>query len=174
MQAPDSQQLPETPVPHARPASGRFIPLIVFLLLAALLWGAMKFGSDPNELPSVLIGKPVPAFALPDLDNSKLMVTEKDLPKQVFLINVWGTWCPSCKFEHPYLLKLASEGIPIIGINYRDDTQAARTLLERMGNPYLRNIVDEEGTLIMALGVYGAPETLSFRRMATSCIAWLV
>lgn len=134
-----------------------FIPLAVFVVMAVLLLVGLKL--DPNELPSVLIGKPVPEFSLPSLDDPGQNITPEDLKGKAYLLNVWATWCPSCKYEHPYLLKLAEMGVPIYGINYKDDTDKARQLLEQTGNPYLRNIVDEEGILIMALGVYGAPET---------------
>lgn len=134
-----------------------FIPLVVFLVLGTLLFAGLSL--DPNELPSVLIDKPVPEFALPELNDSDATVTPETMKGQPYLLNVWATWCVSCKHEHPYLLKLAEAGIPIYGVNYKDDTDAARQLLERTGNPYIANAVDEEGTLIMALGVYGAPET---------------
>jgi cytochrome c biogenesis protein CcmG, thiol:disulfide interchange protein DsbE len=134
-----------------------FIPLIVFVIMAVLFYVGLKL--DPNELPSVLIGKPVPEFALPDLDNPEKNITPATMKGKPYLLNVWATWCPSCKYEHPYLIKLAEMGVPVYGINYKDDAEKAKQLLKDMGNPYKANIVDEEGTLIMALGVYGAPET---------------
>lgn len=134
-----------------------FIPLGIFVVLSGLLYVGLSL--DPNELPSALIGKPVPEFSLPSLENPERKITQKDLKGKKFLLNVWATWCPSCKHEHPYLLKLAESGIPIYGINYKDDTEMAIEVLKKTGNPYLDNIVDEEGTLVMALGVYGAPET---------------
>ncbi len=76
-----------------------------------------------------------------------------------YLLNVWATWCPACKYEHPYLMKLAEMGVPIYGVNYKDDTEKAIRLLQQTGNPYLANAVDQDGVLVMALGVYGAPET---------------
>lgn len=134
-----------------------FIPLAAFLVMGVLLMVGLRL--DPNELPSVLIGRPVPEFALPSLQDPEQTITPETMKGKPYLLNVWATWCPSCKYEHPYLLKLAKMGIPIYGINYKDDTQAARKLLQETGDPYLANAVDEEGTLIMALGVYGAPET---------------
>lgn len=134
-----------------------FIPLGIFIILGALFFVGLKL--DPNELPSVLIGKPVPEFSLPSLDDPEKMITPETMKGKPYLLNVWATWCPSCKHEHPYLLKLAEAGVPIYGVNYKDDTEEARRLLKRMRNPYIENAVDEEGTLIMALGVYGAPET---------------
>ncbi|MBC6906758.1 DsbE family thiol:disulfide interchange protein [Saccharophagus sp. K07] len=134
-----------------------FIPFAVFAVMAGLLYIGLSL--DPNELPSVLIDKPVPEFALPDLDNPEKVITPATMKGKPYLLNVWATWCPSCKYEHPYLLKLAEMGIPIYGVNYKDESEKARKLLRDTGNPYQANIVDEEGTLIMALGVYGAPET---------------
>lgn len=134
-----------------------FIPLAVFVVLSALLYVGLSL--DPNELPSVLVGKPVPEFELPDLEDESKTITAEDLKGKPYLLNVWATWCPSCKYEHPYLMKLAQAGIPIYGINYKDETDKARQLLERTGNPYAANVVDAEGSLVMALGVYGAPET---------------
>lgn len=134
-----------------------FIPFTVFLILSGLLY--MGLSLDPNELPSVLIGKPVPEFSLPDLHNPDNNITPATMKGKPYLLNVWATWCPSCKYEHPYLIKLAEMGVPIYGVNYKDDTDKARKLLQEAGDPYMANIVDEEGSLIMALGVYGAPET---------------
>lgn len=134
-----------------------FIPFVAFVILSILLYQGLK--KDPNELPSVLIGKPVPEFSLPSLYDSERMVTNESLKGKPYLLNVWATWCPSCKVEHPYLLKLASKGIPIVGINYKDEDEAARQLLVSMEDPYTENIVDSEGRLGLDLGVYGAPET---------------
>lgn len=134
-----------------------FIPFAVFALMSGLLYVGLSL--EPNELPSVLIGKPMPEFALPDLDNPGQTITPATMKGQAYLLNVWATWCPSCKYEHPYLLKLAQMGVPIYGVNYKDESDKARQLLQETGNPYKANIVDEEGVLVMALGVYGAPET---------------
>jgi len=134
-----------------------FVPFVVFVILAAMLYRGL--GKDPNDLPSVLIGRTVPAFELPDLDKPSEILTVDSMKGKAYLLNVWATWCPSCKHEHPYLIKLAESGIPIYGINYKDDGEAARELLQRTGNPYVKNIFDEEGSLVMSLGVYGAPET---------------
>lgn len=134
-----------------------FIPFAVFVVMSALLYAGLSL--DPNELPSVLVGKPVPEFELPDLSDESKTITAESMKGKPYLLNVWATWCPSCKYEHPYLMKLAEAGIPIYGINYKDETDKARELLERTGDPYVANIVDTEGSLVMALGVYGAPET---------------
>lgn len=134
-----------------------FIPFVVFAVLSVLLYQGLK--KDPNDLPSALIGKPVPSFSLPSLEDPEKALTEKDFQGSPYLLNVWATWCPSCKVEHPYLLKLAQMGIPIVGLNYRDDSADAIALLKSLKDPYIANIADEEGRLGLDLGVYGAPET---------------
>jgi cytochrome c biogenesis protein CcmG, thiol:disulfide interchange protein DsbE len=134
-----------------------FIPLAVFISISVLFWVGLKL--DPSRLPSVVLDKPVPEFKLPSLADESIMLTQADMPGKPYLLNVWATWCPTCKYEIPYLLKLAESGIPIYGIDYRDDSEEAKQMLAQLGNPYIANIVDKEGTLIMSLGVYGAPET---------------
>lgn len=134
-----------------------FIPLGVFFILSILL--LVGLGMDPDELPSVLIDKPVPEFSLPSLDDPQKMITQETMKGEPYLINVWATWCPTCKIEHPFLLKLAQAGIPILGVDYKDDDAAARKLLEKTGNPFKEVVYDDEGRLVMSLGVYGAPET---------------
>ncbi|WP_054113597.1 DsbE family thiol:disulfide interchange protein [Marinagarivorans algicola] len=134
-----------------------FMPLIAFVVLAALLFNGLK--NDPNELKSVLLGKPVPAFALPSLNDESRIITQDTFKGKPYLLNVWATWCPSCKVEHPYLLELANMGITIVGLNYKDESDEARSLLKAMEDPYVDNIVDADGRLGLDLGVYGAPET---------------
>lgn len=134
-----------------------FIPLFVFLVLSIFLYNGLK--KDPNDLPSALLNKPVPEFSLPSLNDSNKMITQDTLKGKPYLLNVWATWCPSCKVEHPYLVKLANKGIPIVGLNYKDEETAARQLLKEMEDPYIENIVDKDGRLGLDLGVYGAPET---------------
>lgn len=133
-----------------------FLPLAGFVLLAIVLGSGL--GRDPQELPSALVGKPVPAFSLPSLLTDEVF-TEQTLSGRWQLLNVWATWCPTCHVEHPYLLTLASQGVPITGINYKDELPAARDYLANMGNPFTHVIVDEDGQLGLDLGVYGAPET---------------
>lgn len=130
------------------------LPLLAFLALAVLF--LTRIGENSDALPTALAGKPLPAFSLPSLDGGT--VTQTDL-KGPLLLNVWGTWCPSCYDEHPYLLELARQGVVIVGLNYKDEVPAARDFLARLGSPYRQVIVDAEGTLGLDLGVYGAPET---------------
>ncbi|MDZ5601617.1 DsbE family thiol:disulfide interchange protein [Pseudomonas sp. RP23018S] len=132
------------------------IPLAAFLLLAVFLYKGLFL--KPDELPSAMIGKPFPAFSLRAVQGSQTL-TERDLHGRAALVNVWGTWCPSCKVEHPYLNQLAEQGVVIHGINYKDDNAAALKWLADFHNPYQLDISDEQGTLGLDLGVYGAPET---------------
>jgi len=133
-----------------------FLPLVFFLSLGLLLWGGI--GEDPSELPSVLVGKPLPDFALLRF-SSDAILTAQDMPHEAYLLNVWASWCVSCRMEHPFLQQLAAEGIPVIGLNYKDDASEARQMLNDLGNPYRFSISDPEGTLGLDLGVSGAPET---------------
>ncbi len=134
-----------------------FVPLVLFALLGVFLMRGLSL--DPTELPSALIDRPLPQFALDVLGTSDTVQT-KDVIGRVSLFNVWATWCFSCRVEHPYLEKLArEERVPIYGINYKDDDAAAGQWLREMGDPYVLSIADREGSLGVDLGVYGAPET---------------
>ncbi len=135
-----------------------FIPLVVFIAMGGLFWKGLQL--DPTELPSALLNKPVPAFSLPSLQDENKLLTEKDLKGKPALLNVWATWCPTCKQEHAQLNRIArEEGVTIYGINYKDERSAAREWLRRYMDPYVVNVFDEKGTLGLDLGVYGAPET---------------
>lgn len=133
------------------------LPLALFIALALLLWN--RNGTDPSMLPSARLQQPVPAFALPSLTDPAVTLTADQLKGQVLLLNVWATWCVSCLVEHPVLMRLASEGVPIVGVNYKDQRPAALRWLENNGNPYSLIIEDARGDLAIDLGVYGAPET---------------
>ncbi len=133
-----------------------FIPFIIFTLLGFMLWRGLYL--DPKDVPSALVDKPFPAFSLPTLLSGD-MKNESTLKGDVHLVNVWGTWCISCKVEHPFLVKLAEQGVRIIGVNYKDENDAARKWLNDLGNPYVYSVDDEDGVLSMDLGVTGAPET---------------
>jgi cytochrome c biogenesis protein CcmG/thiol:disulfide interchange protein DsbE len=134
-----------------------FLPLIIFAALAVLFWRGLSL--DPQAMPSALLNKPVPEFSLSEVLDSERMLARTDLPKQPLLLNVWATWCIACRVEHPYLNKLAQEGVPIVGVNLRDDSAQAQKWLEKFHNPYLFSIADKEGRLALDLGVFGAPET---------------
>jgi cytochrome c biogenesis protein CcmG/thiol:disulfide interchange protein DsbE len=133
-----------------------FLPLALFALLAGFLFRGLYL--DPKELPSALVDKPFPEFALPALEQD-VQLTAASVTGEPALFNVWATWCISCRVEHPYLQQLADAGVKIVGVNYKDDSAAARDWLRDLGNPYTLNIVDAEGSLGLDLGVYGAPET---------------
>lgn len=143
--------------------AGLVVPLVVFALLCMLLYFGFSL-EDPHRLPSALVGQPFPSFELPVLDDrgqeTAPTVDQFILDGRVSLVNVWATWCPTCKAEHEELMRIHRDtGLPIIGINYKDDAAAAKAWLARYGNPYELNIIDADGRLGIDLGVYGAPET---------------
>lgn len=137
----------------------RFLmPLGIFLLLALLLGIGLTL--NPRDVPSVLINEPAPTFNLPDLFDSEKTVSSDALKGKVWLMNVWGTWCPECWREHEFLNNVAkNEGTTIIGINWRDDRAEAQAFLAKKGNPFAAVGFDPESEAIMDWGVYGAPET---------------
>ena len=135
-----------------------FLPLAIFLGLCLMFYVAL-FRDNRGELPSALLDNPLPEFALSTVKNPKKDVTINDLLGEVALINVWATWCPACRVEHPYLVELANKGIPIYGVNYKDDQVEARKWLKTLHDPYRFSINDQDGSLGIDLGVYGAPET---------------
>lgn len=137
---------------------------ISFIVLISFF--ALGLGKNPQQLDAVREGSSISSTSgininLPDL-YSGATVTAADLPDGYFLLNVWGSWCPACHQEHPYLMQLGKR-IPIIGVNWPADNpnehQDAKRLLAQAGNPYQRVIIDDNGSLIIDLGVYGAPET---------------
>ncbi len=135
-----------------------FIPLGLFIVLGLVLWKGLSL--DPRELPSALIDKPFPSFKIDALLQPERILTKADIVGKPVLVNVWATWCPSCKKEHRQLLAIAKQNkIPIIGLNYKDKREAATLWLQQLGNPYQFNIYDHDGMLGLDLGVYGAPET---------------
>ncbi len=133
------------------------LPLAIFLLVAVFLYRGLFL--DPTELPSALIGKPLPSFSLPSVEDPQRLISAEDVKGKPALVNVWATWCVACKVEHPVLNKLAQQGVNIYGVNYKDDNAAAQKWLQDFHDPYQLNIRDEQGSLGLDLGVYGAPET---------------
>jgi len=134
-----------------------FIPLGIFIAMGILFW--IGLGKENKDvLPSPLIGKPFPEFATKALESGA-EISQTSLDGQPMLVNVWATWCPTCKAEHEFLNTLAGQGIRIVGINYKDDDFKAKQWLTAYGNPYDFNVSDPEGKLGLDLGVYGAPET---------------
>ena len=143
----------------SRPAllAASLAPLALFGVLAGVLWAGLQH--DPSTLPSVLIGKPVPAFDLGPVREGDRGFRRDDLGGKVTLVNVWGSWCGACKMEHPYLMQLASTGVPLYGIDWKDDPADGAKTLKLLGDPYLRVGNDHAGRLSLDLGVTGAPET---------------
>ena len=134
----------------------RFLPLVAFLVLVLLLVRGLSL--DPTALPSARLGDRIPAFNLPLLNTDDRRSAD-DWIGQPALLNVWATWCFSCRVEHPYLLELAGQGVVIYGLNYKDESEKAAQWLVDLGNPYAETIVDQRGDFGLDLGVYGAPET---------------
>jgi cytochrome c biogenesis protein CcmG/thiol:disulfide interchange protein DsbE len=134
------------------------IPLALFGALAWFLYAGLSL--NPREVPSPLIGKPAPAFALPRLDDPAQTVKREDLLGKVWVMNVWASWCAPCREEHPLVVAFARERkVPVIGLNYKDRPGDAHTWLERLGNPYAATLIDFDGKVGIDFGVYGVPET---------------
>jgi cytochrome c biogenesis protein CcmG/thiol:disulfide interchange protein DsbE len=134
------------------------LPLAIFLVIAFFLWRGLAL--NPREVPSPLIGKTVPAFNVPLLNDASKTLSDTELRGKVYLLNVWGSWCVSCREEHPVLVELAKKGtIPLYGLNWKDKQADALAWLARYGDPYLASGVDRDGKVAIDFGVYGAPET---------------
>ena len=146
------------------PAAGSFrrlaflLPVAVFVMVAVGL--AVGLTRNPQEIPSVLIGKPVPAFALPPVQGRTLGLSSVDLKGEVSLVNVFASWCTACRYEHPLFMRLKEEGVvPIHGLNYKDRPEDAAKWLDTLGDPYTRTGADRDGRVAIDWGVYGVPET---------------
>jgi len=139
---------------------GRLVPIIVFVLLGVLLAVGLKIADHKTEIPSPLIGKKIPEFSLPLLGQEEVIITQDDLIGEPFLLNVWASWCVTCRVEHPFIEQLAESGkLRVIGLNYRDEESDALAWLQHFGNPYAMNIADLPGRTAIDLGVYAAPES---------------
>lgn len=151
----------------------RWLPLVVFGLLAALLAAGVWLSRNPNRdaLPSPLVGKPAPTFALPVLHEPGRTVSSADLRGAPYLLNVWGSWCPACRDEHPVLTRFAeTRTLRVIGYNWKDEPADALRWLEQFGNPYWLVLADQEGQAAIDWGIYGAPET--FLVDANGIVRW--
>ncbi|MEO1594339.1 MAG: DsbE family thiol:disulfide interchange protein [Pseudomonadota bacterium] len=133
------------------------LPLALFIALGALF--SFSLTRDASLIPSPLLDQPLPSFSLPSLADPEETVTEHALAGQPALLNIWGSWCAQCGTEHAFLMELARNGVPIVGLNWNDEQASARAWLERLGDPYVVTAVDVEGRVAIDLGVYGAPET---------------
>jgi cytochrome c biogenesis protein CcmG/thiol:disulfide interchange protein DsbE len=139
------------------------IPLGVFIALVILL--AAGLGLDPKLVPSPLIDKPIPNFALPEVKAPDKMLSSSDLRGKVSLFNVWASWCVSCREEHPLLVTLSrSNSVTIYGLNYKDRREDAIRWLDRLGDPYTASAHDLKGKVGIDFGVYGVPETFVIDR----------
>lgn len=137
----------------------RFLfPLLIFIVLVAFL--AVGLRLKPREVPSPFIGKPAPAFVLSQLHQPESSFSPADMVGQVWLLNVWASWCVSCRQEHPVLMDLARHNLaPIVGLDYKDEREPAKAWLAEHGDPYRLSIWDRDGKVGINYGVYGVPET---------------
>lgn len=137
----------------------RFVlPLMVFLIMVIFLGIGLKL--DPHDVPSPLINQPAPAFTLPQLHAPQTPFSPADMKGKVWLLNVWASWCVSCRQEHEYLTAFArTTSVNLIGLNYKDEPANAMQWLARLGNPYQISISDRDGMAGLDWGVYGVPET---------------
>ena len=134
------------------------LPLLAFLVLAGFLARGLKL--DPREVPSPLIGKPAPRFALAELDDPAKTFRRDDMLGKVWMLNVWASWCVACREEHPLLVEFSKRGmVPLYGLNYKDKRPEGQGWLARFGNPYDASLFDDDGRVGIDFGVYGVPET---------------
>lgn len=134
------------------------IPLAIFIVIVGFLGVGLTL--NPRLVPSPLIDKPAPAFTLPQLADPAKTFSQKDMLGQVWVLNVWASWCVACREEHPVLVDLAkTKVVPLYGLNYKDKREDALAWLGRFGDPYTLSIVDRDGRVGIDFGVYGVPET---------------
>lgn len=139
------------------------IPLGIFVVLVAFL--AIGLGRDPRKVPSPLIDKPAPEFQLPQLHDPSRTFSAAEMRGKVWLLNVWASWCISCREEHPLFLQLARSGeVPIYGLNYKDKREDALRWLQEFRDPYILSVADTEGRVGIDYGVYAVPETFLIDR----------
>jgi cytochrome c biogenesis protein CcmG/thiol:disulfide interchange protein DsbE len=134
------------------------IPLLLFIIMAIFL--ALGLNLKPSEIPSPLLNRPAPVFSALKLNATTEKLSPVDLKGKVWLFNVWASWCVSCRSEHPVLNQLAQQqAVVIVGLNYKDDPEAAKQWLATLGNPYNDSVMDADGRIGLDWGVYGVPET---------------
>lgn len=142
------------------------IPLGLFIVLLGFL--AVGLRLNPREVPSPFIGKPAPKFELPQLHAADHSFQPGDMAGKVWLLNVWASWCVSCRQEHPVLMDLARQNVvPIIGLDYKDERQPGIAWLQQHGDPYLLSAYDRDGRIGIDYGVYGVPETFVIDKLGT-------
>lgn len=133
------------------------IPFIIFALLMVMFF--KRLGKPTDIVVTTSINKPLPAFSLPLLSDPSRVISNDNLPKTPFLMNVWGSWCPTCKAEHPFLMELHAQGVPMVGMNYKDELADALGYLNQYKDPFLYSVQDLDGKYGLSLGLTGAPET---------------
>ncbi len=144
----------------------KFLPLALFLGVAGFLLKGLSL--DPGELPSALIGKPSPQFTSARLPASAGEFDSQSMKGEVWVLNVWASWCGPCVEEHPYLKQLAAQrDVPLVGLNYKDDANNALSWLSQLGNPFTHLLDDNRGDVGLDWGVYGVPETFVIDRSGT-------
>ena len=136
------------------------IPAAIFLALAGVLYVGVVHSPNKSTMQSALLGKTVPDFTLPVLGNPGMNLTRSQLAGRPWVLNVWGTWCVACREEHPVLLDIARQNVlPLVGLDWKDEDDAALEWLKQLGNPYSVVVADRDGRTAINFGVYGAPET---------------
>ena len=133
------------------------VPLIMFLIIIGLFY--TRLGKDTTVVTNTSLNRPLPNFSLPSLANPEQTITQAQLPKQPYLLNIWASWCVTCKIEHPFLLQMAKAGVPIVGINYKDDRKDALAYLNTHEDPFTLNAQDINGSFGIDLGLTGVPES---------------
>ena len=136
-----------------------FIPIMAFVIMAGLMFFGLK--RDPGQMPSAMVDKPFPEFSQPGLLQPQTVFTKDDLLGKILVVNIWGSWCPPCHVEHPFLLDISEQesDITFVGISYDYSTEEDKLFLEEKGNPFDINVVDLDSSFRIDLGVTGAPET---------------
>lgn len=158
MTGPDTNGTPEQGTARKRRQVWIFaIPALVVLILAGFFYRGLQL--NPTYIESPLVGQPAPQFTLPGLKDPSESIRTEDLAGRYALFNVWATWCPGCREEHDFLLQLADSGVPIYGLNWKDERDAALEWLVTLGDPYVLSAADTVGNVAIDYGVYGAPET---------------
>jgi len=135
-----------------------FLPLVIFVVMAGFMWKGLSL--DPRSVPSPLVGKPAPQFELSQLHQAEQTISRDGNLGKVWILNVWASWCVSCRQEHPVFMQLSRTGeVPIYGLNYKDEREDAVKWLKDFGNPYTISAHDYKGRVGVDYGVYGVPES---------------
>ena len=142
----------------------RLLPLIIFVVLIGFLY--VGLGLNPKKLPSPLINKPFPDIGLTDFKNNEPIFSRQTLLGKVSLVNIWASWCVTCRAEHQVLNSLARQNnLNLVGINYKDKKKDAVLFLKNLGNPFKQIMFDPKGKLGLELGVYATPESFIVDRL---------